>query len=1281
MRRKQTPRKKGIPESLGNGVCGVWLYIVALVFDAMIHIGMLISYQPTSYGFIRLFLSFIFFIYPLHYIVDILWSMRPSVCEILSGRFLINRKHYMNTAQREIGRDAFLPVTISVPVYTENNEVIFDTLRMSLAATKRYREFSAQATGVIVSDDGLAPMLGGICTKEKADAIVHAFINTPPLLTQQERQAAERIRFYREHGIAFVVRPSSGRAGLFKKSSNLNYTLCLGNAVAGGKPLDTLTQEGSSFAGGYAEGNITTNEIILLLDKDSGVKERIIEAIIPEFAADEKLAYVQCATIAANMYDNYYTYATGHQANNLFHNIWPCKALQGFFVPLVGHNVFLRKSMLEKSGLWAENRVSEDYDKAICLYNMGYHGKYAQIKGLEFTEYVSRTFTEETGKQHRYAYGLFEMMFDGTISPRKTRKCDTLYMAMYFFSVINQVMLLPTVLVECYFGNIYLLWAGFIVCNIGFILLPYIRGLIMRKRLPKEQSETLIHIVIVALSFVGHSFSMLSGACRYFANKIKANKNPFPSTSVDKLKYHFGDGIKLLVEYIRKNKWLIPIAILCLDRGIFMITKKGIEPVTSYIYSYILFSAVLVPILLTPQLFAGFGMKQSMAQLKLGGGYIKHNTKDMSSELGASAWSTNTPVLSPRVVDSSQDKRIGIDSDIDSFLSAYEKKLQETIPDEHMPEALTSSYSFESCIRKDAEGKKEIYLLRNRQSGAKALLRATKDCPEEDALEEARLLTKLDHPGVPKVYASYEQDGKAYIVREYVEGRTLYEIVKSSGCLRAEDIFHVVLKLTDILSYLHAQVPPVIHRDIKPQNIIVGKDGGIHLIDFGIARVYKEERTQDTSVILTWDYASPEQYGFEQTTPLSDIYSLGIAMLFMATEHTNRSGLESQIVNNRLRNLIEHCIAFNPEERFLSVNELRNFIRRNHQQSLKGKGKRRLAIATSLIAAVACLSACFYGTGILIGKSQGNEAGYEKGYDAGYIDGYEDVPVFKTEEMRSNPESGNIPGNMAIDGGAFAAQGNDFVFFISGGDIYRMSERVTEPELLAQGENAGALSYHNGWLYYSSGSRILQKNIYTLESNVLCENISGKLYITNGNYYVQGDDGLYLLNTATGDISALNNLSACAYTNIEDEKIFFINENDQALYSAELNGDGLKKIIDGVCRSVCLFEGDMFCAIYDGESGELVRIDGGTGAAETLAEVNAVTLNASGRGIYFIDTFDRTINLWSLDGSIRIKISKNRATDFNIAAGWIYYHNEADGGRLWRVRWDGTNDHPIQTGR
>ena len=119
----------------------------------------------------------------------------------------------------------------------------------------------------------------------------------------------------------------------------------------------------------------------------------------------------------------------------------------------------------------------------------------------------------------------------------------------------------------------------------------------------------------------------------------------------------------------------------------------------------------------------------------------------------------------------------------------------------------------------------------------------------------------------------------------------------------------------------------VIHRDIKPQNIILGRNGSIYLIDFGIAREQKRQRRQDTYIILTLDYASPEQYGFEQTTPLSDIYSLGVIILYLATGQTIRSDLESQITNNRLRELIEECIAFNPKARIQSAAELLKHLR------------------------------------------------------------------------------------------------------------------------------------------------------------------------------------------------------------------------------------------------------------------------------------------------------------------------------------------------------------------
>ncbi len=1271
VKKNRTRRAKRIPETLGNGICGVWPYVASLALNAFIHVGLFFLYGMSIQSLFRLLVSFIFFIYPFYYLADVLWSLRPSVCDILSGVTRINRKHYMNVARSEVERSSYFPVTISIPVYTEENAVIFETIRGSIAAAKRYQQYSGLSANIIVSDDGLAPLLGGICSRDIADDLMHRFSSNSNQLSEKEMKAAERIAFYRRSGVAFVVRPAQGRAGLFKKASNLNYTIRLGNATVQGNALGDLTRAGGTFEGGYAEGDIETREIILLLDKDSGVKEKIIEAVVPEFASDDKLAYIQCATVAINMSDNYFSYATGHQTNNLFHNIWPCKALQGFFVPLVGHNAFIRKSILEKSGLWSENKVSEDFDKAIGFYNMGYHGKYAQLNGLEFTEYVSRTFAEETGKQHRYSYGLFEMIFDGTIVLGRTRKCDAFYMFLYFFSIINEIMLIPTVLLECYFGNIHLLWAGFITCNVFFVILPCIRGFVMRSRFPEDKIEKFPHTVIVAISFVGHAFSMLAGACRYLANKIKLNMKSFPSTSVDELDGRFTEGLRLIAEFVRKNKGFLLIAVLCIDRGLFLITRKGIAPVTIIIYCYILFGTVLAPVLLTPQLFSGI-RPRTIVQL------APINSSQRIISLAPSRAKGREPmqVSSPKIIPSSNPEYFG--SDVNSFLNAYNATLNETISCEGMPEALIHRYAFESCIRKDENGKKEIYLLRRKQDGIKAILRVTKDYPEEDALEEAKILSSFDHPGIPKVFETYEKDGKKYIVREYIAGRSLYDIVRAKGVLSVKDIFGVVLKITEILRYLHAQTPPVIHRDIKPQNIIVGYDGSIHLIDFGISRVHKEESTQDTSVVLTLDYAPPEQFGFEQTSPLTDIYSLGVVILFMATGHVSRSDLEAKVVNNRLRNLIERCIAFDPKSRIQSVEVIDHFITREKSHR---RTSRRIAIAACLVTMMVLPSLLSYGIGNKLGKDKGVQVGYKSGFDIGYVDGYEDAPIVKIGDMDEDATRGNRPGNMAIEGGAFAAQGADSVFYVLDGDIIKMSEKGTEGDVIVRGQNAQALSYMNGWLYYSSGSKIMQTNIYTLDRDILREDMVGKLHLVNSKYYIAGEDGFYSLDIADGSIKKRSDLFPCRWVNVDKDKIVFVYGKDSALYSMDINSFKVRRLLDGECKNVCLFEGDIYCSTVKNGHEELIRVDANTGNTTFIAELSASMINVTGRGIYYIDRFEETIHLCSLDGQYRSKITSSRAIDFNIAGEWIFYHNDDDGGRLWCVRLDGTNDHQLQKKR
>ncbi len=605
MKDRSVKENKRVP-ALGNRLCGVWLYVAVLLLNAGTHAFLFIDFGMDVQMLPRLLLSFIFFIYPLCYLADVLWSLNPAVLRILSGRKPVNRKYYMNTVREEFEKDELLPVTVSIPVYKESNEVIFKTFLDSISAGEKYREFCGKEYNVIVSDDGLAPFMGGNCTKENAEELVRRLHDNDDSLSDEERMAAERISFYREHEISFVARPAKNRAGLFKKASNLNYTLRLCDAACGKTVPEHFFLEGGDFEGGYAEGTIEFHEVILLLDKDSGLNRDIIRAVLPEFTADDELAYVQCSTKTVNLRENYYSSATGHQTNNLFHNIWPCKALQGFFVPLVGHNVFMRKSMLLESGLWAEDRVSEDYDMAIRLYGMGYHGKFAQLRDYEFTEETSRTFTEETDKQRRYAYGLLEMIFDGTISRKKARGCDIFYMLLYFCSVINQSLLIPTVLIENYFGNIHLLWAGFLFCMACFVLAPLLRNMILRRLYP-EESEGIFHALLISLSFLGHSYSIFIGACRYVANKFKRITKAFPSTNVDQLDYRLKDGLKILWQFIKKNPLFLIISFLCIDRGVYMLTRRGLELVTVITYGYILFGLVLVPILLTPQLFPWAG--------------------------------------------------------------------------------------------------------------------------------------------------------------------------------------------------------------------------------------------------------------------------------------------------------------------------------------------------------------------------------------------------------------------------------------------------------------------------------------------------------------------------------------------------------------------------------------------------------------------------------------------------------------------------------------------------
>ena len=144
---------------------------------------------------------------------------------------------------------------------------------------------------------------------------------------------------------------------------------------------------------------------------------------------------------------------------------------------------------------------------------------------------------------------------------------------------------------------------------------------------------------------------------------------------------------------------------------------------------------------------------------------------------------------------------------------------------------------------------------------------------------EAQLLAALDHGNLPKVGDYFTEGGKCYLVMDFIQGRTLEQVLHSAAGFFAEDeVVSWAIQLCDVLAYLHSRQPPVIFRDLKPANIMLDAEGRIKLIDFGIARLFQPGKGKDTQIMGTPGYAAPEQYGTGQTDARSDIYALGVTL-------------------------------------------------------------------------------------------------------------------------------------------------------------------------------------------------------------------------------------------------------------------------------------------------------------------------------------------------------------------------------------------------------------------
>jgi eukaryotic-like serine/threonine-protein kinase len=146
---------------------------------------------------------------------------------------------------------------------------------------------------------------------------------------------------------------------------------------------------------------------------------------------------------------------------------------------------------------------------------------------------------------------------------------------------------------------------------------------------------------------------------------------------------------------------------------------------------------------------------------------------------------------------------------------------------------------------------------------------------------EALLLAGLPHHShLPSIYDHFEDGGRWYLVIDFIEGEALEEYLSRAkgGRLPVEAVLNIGIQLGTVLGYLHNHHPPIIFRDLKPANVMRTTGGQLYLIDFGIARHFKQGQAKDTIAYASAGYAAPEQYGKAQTTPQSDIYSLGATL-------------------------------------------------------------------------------------------------------------------------------------------------------------------------------------------------------------------------------------------------------------------------------------------------------------------------------------------------------------------------------------------------------------------
>ena len=264
---------------------------------------------------------------------------------------------------------------------------------------------------------------------------------------------------------------------------------------------------------------------------------------------------------------------------------------------------------------------------------------------------------------------------------------------------------------------------------------------------------------------------------------------------------------------------------------------------------------------------------------------------------------------------------------------------------DYLPEDMQEHWTVYECLKESEDS--STFLVKETATGILCVLKWGRNRQAEFLRNEMEIMKKMADrklSGIPKAYRIFEENGEVYLVREYIEGMSLAQMVLQKGGISEAEICRISRKICQTAEQFQNPDEPMIHRDIKPENIVVTPGSEVVFIDFGTMRSYKKDGSRDTFVVGTRGTAAPEQYGYTQTDQRTDVYAIGQTMLYMVSESYEMNQLSECAVSRRMKKIIEKACSFEPDKRYGDAAQLRRAVEKCQANNRKKVYKKAGAV-------------------------------------------------------------------------------------------------------------------------------------------------------------------------------------------------------------------------------------------------------------------------------------------------------------------------------------------------